>query len=129
MKLKERIDRDKSNYNKIKDDNIVIIQNSEEVYDINFLITVRGRREFAEPMYRSFLAAAEKSPLNITYTVVEHSENPEHSKFCKKNKLNYIWIKPEEEKLFNKCLSYNMGVFFGPKSKYLLFHEDRKSVV
>lgn len=110
-------------YKKIKEDNIVIIQNPEEIYDINFLITARGRREFSEPMYKSFLAAAEKSLLNITYTVVEHSEIPEHSKFCKKNKLNYIWVKSEPGELFNKCLSYNMGVFFGPKSKYCLFHD------
>jgi len=110
-------------YNKVKEENVVIIQNPEESYDINFIITARGRAEFAEPMYKSFLAAAEKSPLNITYTVVEHSKLPEHSKFCKKNKLNYIWIRPEEEKLFNKCLSYNAAVFFGNKSKYCLFHD------
>jgi predicted glycosyltransferase involved in capsule biosynthesis len=121
--LIKHIKAKKFDYNKIKEDNIVIVQNPEELYDINFMITARGRREFSEPMYRSFLAAAEKSPLNITYTVVEHSDNPEHSKFCKNNKINYIWIKPEEEKLFNKCLSYNMGAFFGPKSKYLLFHD------
>ena len=110
-------------YNKIKDDSIVIIQNPEEAYDINFLITVRGRREFAQPMFDSFKVAAEKSPLSITYTIIEHSENPEHSKFCKKNKLNYIWIKSNPGELFNKCLSYNMGVFFGNKSKYVLFHD------
>jgi len=117
------INAKKFDYNKIKNDNVVIIQEPEEAYDINFLITARGRKEFAEPMYKSFLAAAEKSPLNITYTVIEHGEIPEHSKFCKKNKINYMWIKPGEEKLFNKCLAYNMGVFFGNKSKYLLFHD------
>ena len=121
--LKKYIESKRIDYNRIKDDNIVIIQNPEEAYDINFLITARGRKEFSEPMYRSFLASAEKSPLNITYTVVEHSEIPEHSKFCKKNKLNYIWIKADSGELFNKCLSYNMGVFFGPKSKYCLFHD------
>lgn len=118
-----KINNNKIDYKKIKDDNIVIIQNPEELYDINFLITARGRADFAQPMYDSFKAAAEKSSLNITYTVVEHSEIPEHSKFCKKNKLNYIWIKSAPGELFNKCLSYNMGVFFGPKSKYCLFHD------
>ena len=121
--LVEQINKKKLDYNKIKDDNIVIIQDPEGAYDINFLITARGRGDFAQPMYDSFKAAAEKTPLNITYTVVEHSEIPEHSKFCKKNKLNYIWIKSEPGELFNKCLSYNMGVFFGPKSKYCLFHD------
>lgn len=110
-------------YNKIKDDNIVIIQNPDEIYDINFLITARGRSNFAQPMYDSFKSAADKSSLNITYTVIEHSENPEHSKFCKKNKLNYIWVKSEPGELFNKCLAYNMGAFFGNKAKYILFHD------
>lgn len=113
----------KIDYNKVKEDSVIIIQNPKSSYDINFLITARGRTDFAQPMYDSFKAAAEKSPLNITYTVVEHSENPEHSKFCKKNKLNYIWIKSVPGELFNKCLSYNMGVFFGHKSKYCLFHD------
>lgn len=121
--LIEKIKAGSIDYNKVKEENIVIIQDPEGAYDINFLITARGRADFSEPMYRSFLAAAEKSPLNITYTIVEHSEIPEHSKFCKKNKLNYIWIKSAPEELFNKCLAYNMGAFFGPKSKYILFHD------
>jgi predicted glycosyltransferase involved in capsule biosynthesis len=121
--LIKHINNKRFDYKAVRDENVVIIQNPDEIYDINFLITARGRLEFAEPMYRSFLTAAEKSPLNITYTVVEHGENPEHSKFCKKNKINYIWIKPGEEKLFNKCLSYNVGAFFGNKAKYLLFHD------
>lgn len=122
-KIIDKICKNKIDYKKIKNDNIVIIQNPEELYDINFLITVRGRANFAQPMYDSFKLAAKKSSLNITYTVIEHSENPEHSKFCKKNKINYIWIKSDKGELFNKCLSYNMGVFFGHKSKYCLFHD------
>jgi len=121
--LKKYIENKKIDYNDVKDKNIVIIQNPEETYDINFLITVRGRKNFAEPMYRSFLAAKERSNLNITYTVIEHSHIPEHSKFCKDNKINYIWIKSKEEELFNKCLAYNMGVFFGNKSKFIIFHD------
>jgi predicted glycosyltransferase involved in capsule biosynthesis len=121
--LKKYIESRQIDYKKIKEDNIVIIQNPEAAYDINFLITVRGRLEFSEPMYKSFLEACKNSELNITYTIVEHSEIPEHSKFCKKNKINYIWIKSEPGELFNKCLAYNMGAFFGNKSKYLLFHD------
>jgi len=117
------INAKKIDYNKVKENNVVTIYDSEIEYDINFIITVRGRENFAQPMYNSFVAALEKSLINIAYTVVEHSENPKHAKFCKKNKINYIWIKPEEEKLFNKCLAYNMGVFFGPKSKSLIFHD------
>lgn len=117
----EQIDDNRIDYNKVKRDNIVIIHN--ENADVNFLITARGRTEFAQPMYDAFKAAAEKSPLSIAYTVIEHSEIPQHSKFCKKMKLNYIWIEAQKDELFNKCLAYNMGVFFGPKSKYLLFHD------
>lgn len=121
--LKKAIEANSIDYDKVKNDNIVIIQDSEGLYDINFLIPVRNRLDFAQPMYDSFKAAAEKSPLKITYTVIEHSENPQHSKFCKKNKLNYIWVKSNPGDLFNKCLCYNMGAFFSSKSKYILFHD------
>jgi len=110
-------------YKKIKDDSIVIIQNPEELYDINFLIPVRNRKEFAIPMYNSFKKAQEKSNLSVVYTVVEHSETPDHAKFCKKNKINYIWVKSEKEELFNKCLCYNMGALYSNISKYILFHD------
>jgi len=110
-------------YKKIAEDNIVIIKNPEEICDINFLIPVRGRREFAKPMYNSFLKAKEKSKLNIVYTVIEHSYIAEHAKFCKDNKINYIWIKCEESELFNKCLSYNMGALYSNISKYFIFHD------
>ncbi len=117
------IDRGKINYNKIKNDSIVIIQNPDEIYDINFFIPVRERMDFAEPMYKSFLRASEKSNLRITYTVIEHNDIPLHSNFCKKNKINYIWLPCNQGDLFNKCLCYNMGVFFSNKSKYYLFHD------
>lgn len=121
--LKKQIQSGAVDYNKVKEDNVVIIQDPEELYDVNFIIPVRNRIEFSETMYKSFKAAADKSPLNITYTVVEHSENPQHSKFCKKNKINYMWVKSAPGDLFNKCLCYNMGAFFSSKSKYILFHD------
>jgi predicted glycosyltransferase involved in capsule biosynthesis len=110
-------------YKNIAENNTVIIQSPEEAYDINFLIPVRGRREFAEPMYKSFLKAKENSSLSIVYTVIEHSSVPDHAKFCKKNKLNYIWIKSAEGELFNKCLCYNMGALYSNVSKYIIFHD------
>jgi predicted glycosyltransferase involved in capsule biosynthesis len=94
-----------------------------DLFDVSAIIPVRGRNDFAEPMYKSFSVAAAKSGLKISYTMVEHSENPEHSKFCKKNRLNYIWIKSEPGELFNKCLAQNMGALFSSKSKYILFHD------
>lgn len=110
-------------YDKIKEDSVIIIQNPEELYDINVIIPVRGRTEFASAMYNSFLAAKEKSDLKITYTIAEFSHIPEHSKFCKKNKINYLWISSEKEELFNKCLAFNAGVFFGNVAKYVLMHD------
>lgn len=124
--MNEIIDKIKSNvynYNDIKSNNIIIIQNPDEIYDINFLITVRGRIEFSQPMFDSFDEARKKSSLNICYTLVEHSETPNHSKICKKNKTNYIWIKANQNEPFNKCLSYNMGALFSNKAKYYLFHD------
>lgn len=110
-------------YDKIQKECICIIQNPDEEYDINFLIPVRNRIEFAQPMFESFLNAQKKSLLKITYTIVEHSVNPEHSKFCKNNNLNYIWIPSNDKDLFNKCLCFNLGVFLNKNSKNFIFHD------
>ncbi len=119
----KELENNKINYQKIKDDSIFVLYNTEEQYDINFIVPVRGRLDFANAMYKSFCKAKEKSNLKIAYTVVEYSEIPEHSKFCKQNKINYIWIKSEPGKLFNKCLSLNFGALFSVKSKSFLFHD------
>lgn len=122
-KLKETYCKNPIDYDAIKNNNVVIIQDPEAASDINFLIPVRGRREFAEVMFKSFCDARNESLLKINYTVVEHSANPDHSKFCKKNGIDYIWIKCEENDMFNKCLAFNMGAIYSQKSKYLLFHD------
>lgn len=110
-------------YKKIREESIFVLYDTEEYYDFNFIIPVRGRTNFAAPMYDSFCKAREKSGLKIAYTVVEFSDIPEHSKFCKKNKINYIWIKSEQGELFNKCLAMNFGALFSVKAKYFLFHD------
>lgn len=110
-------------YDAIKEKSIIITQDNDADYDINVIIPVRGRSEFAQPMYDSFLKAKEKSDLKITYTISEYSHIPEHSKFCKKNKLNYIWIHSDKDDLFNKCLAFNAAAFFTNKAKYLLMHD------
>lgn len=110
-------------YNKIIEDNITIIHNYDEMYDINFLIPVRGRKDFAKPMYKSFLNAKNNSNLKIIYTVIEHSYISEHAKFCKENSINYIWIRCAESDLFNKCLCYNIGALYSNISKYIIFHD------
>lgn len=115
---------DKSiDYKKILEDNVSIIFDKNGEFDINVIIPVRGRLDFAKPMYNSFAEARKKSDLKISYTIVEYSENPEHSKFCKDNKINYIWIKSEANSLFNKCLAHNVGALFSVKTKYFLFHD------
>lgn len=117
------LEKNKIDYKKIKDDSIFVLYNPDEEIDINFIVPVRGRLSFAGPMYKSFCKAKENSDLKISYTVVECSEIPEHSKFCKQNKINYIWIKSEPGELFNKCLSLNIGAMFSIKSRYFLFHD------
>ena len=119
----ESIKKEEIDYDLLINENISLIHDKNEFFDINFIITVRGRIDFAKPMHDSFIQAAKKSGLKICYTIVEHSINPEHSKFCKKNKINYIWIKSPEKGMFNKCLAYNCGVFYGPKAKFVLLHD------
>lgn len=121
--LKNTFVSNKIDYKKIKEDNIVVKHFDKEKYDISFVIPARGRINFIKPMYNSFKRAAEKSGLKISLTISEHSINPEHSHFCKQNKINYIWVKSEDKQPFNKCLAMNMGAIFGPKAKYFLFHD------
>ncbi len=122
MNLKDIVVKNSINYKDIKDDNVFIIKNDDLIYDINFLIPARGRLEFASTMYDSFKAACVNSNLKITYTVIEHSDIPLHIKFCKNENINYIWINSSEG-LFNKCLCYNMGVFYSQKAKSYIFHD------
>ncbi len=122
MNLKDIVSKRSINYKEIKDNNIFIIKNEETLYDINFLIPVRGRLEFASSMYDSYKNACSNTDLKITYTVIEHSDNPMHSKFCKNEKIDYIWINSNGG-LFNKCLCYNMGVFYSQKANSYIFHD------
>lgn len=121
--LKNTFTNNPIDYSAIKEDNIVIVYDENKKNDISFVIPVRGRINFIKPMFNSFVKASEKSGLNISLTIVEHSVNPEHSHFCKQNKINYMWIKTNEGQPFNKCLAMNMGAIFGPKANYLLFHD------
>lgn len=120
--LKREIIKKKVDYKELSNHAIIINNNSQEV-DINFIVTARGRKEFAEPLYRSFLAAKEKTDKIISFTIVEHAPFPEHGKFFKNKDVNYIFIRSEEGEVFNKCLAYNAGAIFTSKAKYLLFHD------
>jgi GT2 family glycosyltransferase len=119
----ELIYKNKIDYKNIIEKNISIIYNKNDFFDINIVVPVRNRVEFAYSTYNSFINSVKKTELKISYTVVEHSDIPKHSKFCKKNKINYIWIKSDENELFNKCLAQNIGAVFSVKSKYILFHD------
>jgi len=123
VNLKEIIEGNKIDYKKVVQDNVSVVYDDSDLFDVSVIIPVRNREEFAGPLYNSFKKAIEKSGLKIAFTFVEHSENPLHSKFCKKNKINYFWIKSESGELFNKCLAHNIGAMFSAKSKYLLFHD------
>lgn len=121
--LKDTLTSNLVDYDKIKNDDIIILESPNQLYDISFIIPVRGRLNFAKPMLKSFSEASQKSGLKISLTFVEYSNLPEYSQFCKKNKLNYIWIKSEVGQPFNKSLAMNTAAIYGPNSKYVLFHD------
>jgi hypothetical protein len=121
--LKQLIENNSIDYKKVFEDNISVTYSDMELFDVSVIIPVRNREDFAEPLYKSFQAAIDKSGLKVDFTFVEHSENPLHSKFCKNNKINYFWLKSAPGELFNKCLAHNVGAIFSSKSKYLLFHD------
>lgn len=121
--LRQLIENNSIDYKKVFEENVSITYNDMELFDVSVIIPVRNREDFAEPLYKSFKAAINKSGLKVDFTFVEHSENPNHSKFCKNNKINYFWLKSAPGELFNKCLAHNVGAIFSSKSKYLLFHD------
>lgn len=123
VKIKELIEKNSIDYKEVLKNNVHVTYNDMELFDVSVIIPVRKREDFAEPLYKSFRTAIDKSGLKIDFTFVEHSENPQHSKFCKKNRINYFWIKSNPGELFNKCLAHNIGALFSSKAKYLLFHD------
>jgi predicted glycosyltransferase involved in capsule biosynthesis len=92
-------------------------------YDINVIIPIKGRINFANPIYQSFKKAREKSNLKISYTVVEVSTQNEHESFCIENNINYVWIETMPGILFNKCLALNVGALFTVSSDAFIFHD------
>jgi len=121
--IKQKIESNFIDYNDLFKKSFVYVKNPKEEYDINFIITARGRKKFVKPMYESFRTALDRIDKKICFTLVEHDVTSKHKQYCKKNRINYIWIKSKPEEMFNKCLCYNMGFLFTNKAKYYLFHD------
>lgn len=123
--LIEKIKKNQINYEKIKNENsLICLHSSENDFFINIIIGCRGRKEFLEPIIKSFDKAIKfyKSK-KICFTIVEHNPFPEHLKFCKKNKINYIWTSGNIESQYSRSFAYNFGVKYGNKAEYYLLHD------
>ena len=124
MNLFQEFEERKIDYdNLIKDVDLSPSYLGDEV-DVSIIIPVHGRTQFNHIISKAFLSARAKlypsRPIQLTF--VEHSENPEHQKLVR-DWVNYIWI-PQNGQRFNKCLCFNIGVLYGPKAKYYLFHDS-----
>lgn len=111
-------------------DYVDILENSvqslryEGECDIHVIIGLRGRGEFVLPLMYSLIAAIKVSwDRRIAITFVEHSSYPQHDIICEAQDFNYIWIKCGEEEQFSRGLSFNTGVLFGNKSRWILTHD------
>jgi hypothetical protein len=121
--LCEKSNANRFDYEKIKSESVTFLNDLDDGCFINFILTVKGRLNFTEAMYKSFSEAKEAFGERVCFTIVEHSEAPEHSKFYRNKKANYVFIRANPGEQFNKCLSYNMGVLCSSPSKYYLFHD------
>jgi len=80
-------------------------------YDLVLISPVCGDYNLAPLMLDVFEAASKETSLNVGYLVVEMSRNPEHSRFCKKNNIDYIYISVDEDDEFNQkeCIKEAVG--------------------
>jgi hypothetical protein len=114
----------KIDYIDIKEKNSLILLNNEENYFINVIIGCRGRKEFLPHVVSSFNNAIDFYKNNkICLTIVEHNPFPEHLKFCKKNKINYVWSCGNIEEQYSRSFAYNFGVKYSNDAKYYLLHD------
>lgn len=123
-KLINKIKDRKIDYEKIKNEDSHIVLFDEDIeYDINVIIGVRGRKRFIQPLYESFQKAIAKTDKKICFTIVNHEYYPEYLKYCKKNKINYLWTKGNVVDQYSRSFVYNFGVKFSNKAKYYLLHD------
>lgn len=95
---------------------------SEGISDISIIIPVYGRLRFLQPLIKSLKNAIKNVDLNISITIVEHSENREYEESCLTNDINYIWFLKNNDELFNKSLAMNLGARY-VRGKDYLFHD------
>lgn len=124
MDIIQTIKKNKINYSDIlKNNSHILLFDENEKYDVNIVIAIKNRKEFLPIVVDSFQKAIKKSNKKICITIANHEYYPEHLKFCKKNKINYLWVNNKTNGDFNKSLAYNFGVKFSNKAKFYLLHD------
>ena len=98
----------------------MVLKKSEA--DLSVIVPAYGREGFLEPLIHSFKKASVKSPVNVVFTVVEHSEIPLHVRTAEKLNINHIWIPKQDLEPFNKCLAMNVGAVSVNATEYI-FHD------
>lgn len=119
----DKTSSNKFNYKLIRSISLFFIKDNNKKYDINFIVPVRGRKEFLKPLIECFNEAKDSINKNIAFTIVEQDTKANCLKFCNDNKINYIYIHSKENEVFNKCLCYNIGVLYSVDSEYLILHD------
>ncbi len=89
---------------------------------LSVIVPAYGRESFSEPLFKSFLNAAKRSPVPVSFTLVEHSEIPLHERICSSLGVNHIWIPKDDFEPFNKCLAMNIGSLIVEGEEYI-FHD------
>lgn len=121
--LKERVLINEANYEQLISSCEFHLNDPNKQPYINFIVPVKNRLEFSEPLYEYFIKAKNKFSKPISFTVVENDEFPKHKKFFQNKNVNYIFIRCMDGDLFNKCLCYNIGALINQKAKYYLFYD------
>ena len=102
---------------------------SKDPYDVSILIPCRGRRELLETTMKVFLHENNYTNLRISITLIEHSETPEYREYAKQNGFGWIYLPSVGNShsplgQFSRALCFDIGVLYGPPSKYYLLHDN-----
>lgn len=117
MKILDRIERNRINY-----ESLITYKDVDQTPRIlNMVIGGRGRIRFVEPLFKSVNRA--RLNMDIGVTIVEHSHKSEYRDLCLQYKMNYIWIECSREDQYNRSLTNNVGVLFGPQAEWVVTHD------